>query len=1242
MIVKDEEANLPACLESAADLFDEIIVVDTGSADRTREVAARAGAKVVDFPWRDDFAAARNAALEHAMGEWVFWLDADDRIDAENQGALRTLFSELGDENVAYLMKCICLPDAATGAVSVLYHPRLFRNLSDIRWQYRVHEQILAAVQRFGGTLKWTGVVLRHVGYQDPARRRRKLERNLRLCELDAAEHPDDAFVRYNLGKTYLDLGRPDLAGPQLQRALQTVRHDDAIAPSVFQWLAAALHQLGQRQAALDVCRAGQARFPTQAELFFREALVLCEAGQFGLAEPILRRLLEQPPPPNPVGTESAGIRGHLARHNLALLCFHQKRFAEAEAHWHAALTERPDFSAAWFGLSDLWVAQGRLDELERTAERLAADPARATEAALLRGRARMAAQDFTGTRRVLEQAVRDAPQAVAPRLLLAHALVQEGQDWAALEQVSRDILTLVPSHGQARELLARARREQAQARPPADARQRVSLTMIVKDEETRLGESLASAAGLFDEIIVVDTGSKDRTRQIAAAAGAKVVDFPWCDDFAAARNAALEHARSQWVFWLDADERLDEENRRRLRNLFASLKDDNVAYLMKCVCAADNATGGTSEVAHPRLFRNRPDVRWQYRVHEQILPAVERTGGSIQSAEIQIQHAGYRDRAAEVRKQERNLRLLRLQDSEHPDDALTLFNIGWTLLCLGRPADALPHLQRSLERFAPDNSVVRKLYALLVQVHRALRRTEAGVSVCSRGLERYPDDPELLFLRALLLLDRKDLAGSEQVLRRLLGPLGRNYVAMGVREGLRGWQARDLLGQVCRDQGRPDEAEALWRQVVADRPDNMRTWLRLADLYAAQKRWDAMEAMARLLEGQHGRPADAALVRSRVHLGHKEFAAARQLAEEAVRQTPGSLWPREVLSQVLLTEGKDLPAAEQALRDVLALDPGNALARQRLVAFLAQTGRATELAARPAAPSPPWCVVLVQPPDYQHAAAFAEIAKLLFESLRSLGLPVTQTVNKLQAGAVNVVLGYHLLAGWDVQGPGPTIFYQLEQLPGADLATLARRVEVLRRGAAVWDYSPENLSVLSENGLKNVHLVPPGYHEALRTIPSVLEAEKDVGVLFYGSLNDRRRAVLERLSSECAVKHLFGVYGEERDRWIARSRVILNMHYYPAQISEQVRISYLLNNGCFVVSEESAHNPFEGCLVSAPYEKLTECCLHYVGRPDERERIAIEGLARFSQRPMVDYLRPVLEAMAAYGQGIGPRKVTA
>src|SRR5205085_868839 len=151
----------------------------------------------------DDFAAARNESLKHATGDWAFWMDADDRLDEENRSKLRELFAGLGEEVAAYAIKCRCLPDPQGGTATVVDHVRLFRNDPRVRWQYRVHEQIVPAVRRAGGTIHAADAVVEHTGYVDAAVRRRKQERDLRLLHRDLAEHPDDPLILFNLGWDY-------------------------------------------------------------------------------------------------------------------------------------------------------------------------------------------------------------------------------------------------------------------------------------------------------------------------------------------------------------------------------------------------------------------------------------------------------------------------------------------------------------------------------------------------------------------------------------------------------------------------------------------------------------------------------------------------------------------------------------------------------------------------------------------------------------------------------------------------------------------------------------------------------------------------------------------------------------------------------------------------------------------------------------------------------------------------------
>jgi hypothetical protein len=145
-----------------------------------------------------------------------------------------------------------------------------------------------------------------------------------------------------------------------------------------------------------------------------------------------------------------------------------------------------------------------------------------------------------------------------------------------------------------------------------AKRHERVSLCMIVKDEEKNLAECLTPVTGLFDEVIVVDTGSSDRTKEVARRCGAKVYDFIWVDSFAAARNESLRHAGGAWIFWLDGDERLDEANLEKLRRLLGELRDENNAYMMCQRSAPDQLTGATLIVDQARLFRNLPAARWR------------------------------------------------------------------------------------------------------------------------------------------------------------------------------------------------------------------------------------------------------------------------------------------------------------------------------------------------------------------------------------------------------------------------------------------------------------------------------------------------------------------------------------------------------------------------------------------------------------------------------------------------------
>jgi glycosyltransferase involved in cell wall biosynthesis/cytochrome c-type biogenesis protein CcmH/NrfG len=458
VIAKNEEANLPACLGCAADLVDEIVVVDTGSTGRTKEVAHGLGARVFDFAWVDDFAAARNASLGHARGAWIFWLDADDRLDEANRGRLRALLAGLAQENAAYLMKCLCPTAGQPGSV-YLDQVRLFPNDPHIRWRYRVHEQILPALELRGTTQQQTDIVIEHTGYCDEALLAGKHERNLRLLHRENEERPGDAFVLFNLAWCYQSLGRWAEADVYGRQSLERARPEQSFVRKLYAVLASVLRRLGRPAEALAFCRDGLARYPHDADLLVQHAWLLYLYGDYYGAEACLLACLQPGSPADGPAFEFAvdpGLRGYITRNNLAVLYRDQQRFAEAEHQWQAALQEKPDFSDALLGLGEIYLTQQRWPEVEQVLARLREKPKTALQADVLQAQQLMSLRDFAGARQLLGSTIAREPQALAPRLLLSRALWQEGQDWTATAQALREVLALDPNHAEARANLAR------------------------------------------------------------------------------------------------------------------------------------------------------------------------------------------------------------------------------------------------------------------------------------------------------------------------------------------------------------------------------------------------------------------------------------------------------------------------------------------------------------------------------------------------------------------------------------------------------------------------------------------------------------------------------------------------------------------------------------------------------------------------------------------------------------------
>ena len=161
-----------------------------------------------------------------------------------------------------------------------------------------------------------------------------------------------------------------------------------------------------------------------------------------------------------------------------------------------------------------------------------------------------------------------------------------------------------------------------------------------------------------------------------------------------------LARATGDYAFWLDADDLIEPPERAKLEELLGRLGrgGEMPAFVVRCSCdAGPNGEGGETVVDHIRLFPVIEGVRWTYRVHEQILPALKRAGLPVQWTDITVRHTGYADRDLRSRKLERDSRILLEELAERPDDPFTLFNLGSIAIERTEWNDALEYLKRSL-----------------------------------------------------------------------------------------------------------------------------------------------------------------------------------------------------------------------------------------------------------------------------------------------------------------------------------------------------------------------------------------------------------------------------------------------------------------------------------------------------------------------------------------------------------------
>ena len=279
-----------------------------------------------------------------------------------------------------------------------------------------------------------------------------------------------------------------------------------------------------------------------------------------------------------------------------------------------------------------------------------------------------------------------------------------------------------------------------------------VSLCMIVKNEQEYLSKCLESIKDIVDEIIVVDTGSSDKTVEIAKSFGAKVYYFEWNNNFSEARNESLKYATKNWIMIMDADEELCPEVRGNLKDLLYSELDEKAIYYFETFSYHGNSIDNNSMTVNlnPRLFKNELGTHYEGEVHNQLVHSEDKYYSICKT--VRFYHYGYLDKSIESKnKRNRNITLLNEQIRKNPDDSFAHFNLGTEYSALKDMEEALKHYYKSYEKFDQYNGYSYLLIFRIAFLNYNIKDYDTAFKFINIGIEHYPKFTELYFLKSII-----------------------------------------------------------------------------------------------------------------------------------------------------------------------------------------------------------------------------------------------------------------------------------------------------------------------------------------------------------------------------------------------------------------------------------------------------------------------------------------------------------
>ncbi|MEG6569299.1 glycosyltransferase [Thermoanaerobacterium thermosaccharolyticum] len=380
-----------------------------------------------------------------------------------------------------------------------------------------------------------------------------------------------------------------------------------------------------------------------------------------------------------------------------------------------------------------------------------------------------------------------------------------------------------------------------------------LSLCMIVKNEENNLGRCLESVKDIVDEIIIVDTGSSDRTVDIAKSFGADVFYYKWRNDFSAARNFSLDKANGDWILLMDADDEIDREDRKKIKKLLEDEKID--AYLFETISYVGDKPGTDAlSNLNVRIIKNKPEYRFVGAIHEQILMPILKHGGNVAEVPIKVYHYGYLNKNIKDKdKRNRNMTILKKELRKNPDNPFHNFNMGTEYMALGNYECAYNYFKKSYSALKNvKTGYTTKLIVRMIMCLNQLNKIDEALSLCNKSIEEYPNVTDIVFLKGMLHHRLNQLQEAIGCFRKCIDmgdpPLIDRFIT-----GVGGFKAYYAMGEVYMDMKEYDNAIISYINSLKLNPLNKVILYKLSNAYF--KKHDENTAVEKIMSHFDGSP---------------------------------------------------------------------------------------------------------------------------------------------------------------------------------------------------------------------------------------------------------------------------------------------------------------------------------------------------------------------------------------------------